>query len=166
MEKRQLKEKNIAEGTNDNVNVFVPFKSVGPILLDSDIENYLNLPHFVKRIQVGGGLDPNDEVFVVDYYFPDYGLSASCYENSKIITGVDVRIPAGNCITWEGHNLIGMSLRTFQKTYSVEITSDEVFYMPGHMRKQHCYTIDSVGLLIWTWRGKIITVQVMHYIPD
>jgi hypothetical protein len=148
------KKKNIVDGTKDTVNMaFIPNKSVGIFVLGENINQYIFLPHEITYHEEKE-TPPYD-----DYYF--YELYTDIWvENGKIDT-----IKCDYNCYWQGVNLIKMPFEQFLADYGVVPDKSEMIYTLVNEKRgqnQMVYTFDNLGLMIWVWRKKIVTVLVFH----
>jgi hypothetical protein len=66
---------------------------------------------------------------------------------------------------WQGRNLIKMYFEEFLSTYNIKPNMSEKIYLlvNGRGQNQMVHDFDDLGLQIWVWRKKIVTVIVSNY---
>lgn len=152
MHKENKEEKNIVEETKDSIVEkynFIPKKSVGLFILGSKIDSYRLLPF--NKIQHRTKLDSYD--------------SYDFYEDHIIVWVEKNKIKNICCKTacyWKGNNLINMKYDEFVKKYQlIPDDSDNIYLLVnGHGQNQKVFDFDIIGLQIWVWRKKIVTVII------
>jgi hypothetical protein len=132
-------------------------KSYGIFVLGDDIKNYLFLPHTLEH--------RNEKSFSYDSY--------SFYEGSITIwVGDDNKIETIRCDTdcyWQERNLIGMLYEDFCGLVSQQADKEDIFYIPissNRGQNQKAYIFYSLGLQVWVWRKKIVTILISNYDED
>jgi len=150
-----LKEKN-TDGHVNNKKMrkteLVPNKSVGEFVLGSDIRKYTHLPHYLTK---------NKEK---DFSYESYNF----YEKDLILWVEKSKIETICCekeCYWADHNLIKMPFDEFLLSYNVTPDKSENIYIlvNGKGQNQTVYDFDKLGLQIWVWRKRIVTVLVSNY---
>jgi len=153
----KLKEKSIVEEIKDkNMNIeklnLVPNKSVGIFLLGDDIQKYLYLPHNVIHHE------ENEPIY--DSY--DF------YKSKVILWTEEGKIKTIRCTLecyWKGHNLIKMPFDEFLYEYKVNPDKSEMLYTlvsENRGQNQMVHDFNDLGLMIWVWRKKIVTVIISN----
>ena len=128
--------------------VLIPNKSVGHFIVGDSIDKYLSYPH---RFEKGEG----------DYFSDSYTF----YEQ-KVVIWTEKDIIATICCDeecfWEGYNLIKMPFDEFLERYQLKPDNSESIYLlvNGRGQNQMVYDFDDVGLQVWVWRKRIVTVLV------
>lgn len=149
----RLEEKSIVEEIKDkNMETkklnLIPNKSIGIFVLGDDIQEYLYLPHKITR---------HEE------YEPSYD-SYDFYESNVVLWVEEGKINTIRCTVdcyWEGYNLIKMPFEEFILKYEITPNKSESIYtLVGDNRGQNqmVYDFDDLGLIIWVWRKKIVTI--------
>lgn len=135
----------------------IPNISLGVFRFGDDISQYV--PLYPCSYEAN---PDKDEVFGFDSYnFPTLGLSV--WTNSA---GMITSVRSDTYCYWNDVNIIGLSIKKFLKFFQLETDNEEVCYLlHGEMKSQHVYEIDSIGLQLWTWYGKIKTV-IATRLPD
>lgn len=130
-------------------------KSYGDFIIGDDISNYLHKPHEV--ILSKGDPEAFDYRYYDSYYFDDTNF-AVWVQNGKIET-----ICCSIECFWQGKNLIKMPYEEFLTLVDQQPDDEEDFYVPLSRNKgqnQKCYTFSELGLMVWVWRKKIVTVLI------
>ncbi|WP_321518436.1 hypothetical protein [uncultured Bacteroides sp.] len=130
----------------------IPNKSVGIFCLGSDVRKYTHIPHYLTK---------NKEN---DFSYESYDF----YEQDIVVWVEKGRIETLCCKNrcyWQGLNLIKMPFDEFQSLYNVVPDKSENIYLlvNGRGQNQTVYDFDKLGLQIWGWRKKIVTVLVSNY---
>ena len=131
----------------------IPNRSVGDFFLGHNINEYLVYEHeyYLK----------NADEFADDLY-EFYSPPVSIWTNNdhNIIT-----IGCYKECYWQGRNLLKMSFEEFLSFYKVAPDySDKIYILVnGRGQNQMVYDFDKLGLQIWVWRKKIVTVLVSNY---
>lgn len=155
MHKKKQKEKLI--GNNDFKKKcldFEPNKAYGNFILESSISDYQSLSHELEYIHEN--IDEYDS-----YYFNDFKLSLLVDVNGIIKT-----IETSEECYWNGINLIGMYYEHFLSLASKVPDEEDCLYVllsEKRGQNQKVYTFNDLGLMIWVWRRKIITVQISNF---
>lgn len=152
MHKGKKVEKNMAEEIKDSIVEkynFIPRKSVGLFILGNNIDRYRLLPFYKTCHRTK--LDSYD--------------SYDFYEDHIIVWVEKDKIQNICCKTacyWKGNNLINMKYDEFVEKYQlIPDDSDNIYLLVnGHGQNQKVYDFDKIGLQIWVWRKKIVTVIV------
>ena len=131
----------------------IPNKSVYDFLLGHNINKYLDreYEYYPKE----------DNEFSDDLYeFLSPSLLIWTDDNHKIAI-----IGCYKECYWEDRNLIKMPFNEFQSLYNVVPDKSENIYLlvNGRGQNQTVYDFDKLGLQIWVWRKKIVTVLVSNY---
>ena len=149
------KEENIVVQIKDEkkgIKELIPNKSLGIFILGSSIKKYVHLPHDLAKNEV--------KYFSYDSYnFYELGLIV-WVEKGKVET-----VCCKNECYWRGYNLLKMPIDKFQSLYNVMPDKSEKIYhlVNGRGQNQMVYDFDKLGLQIWVWRKKIVTVLVSNY---
>jgi len=147
--------RSIVEHQKDNV--FVPNRSLGLFCFEQNINQYLSLyPYYYEE-------NPNkEEGYGFDSY-DFYTLGMSVWTTSE---GIIKSIKCDEYCYWHDVNIIGLQYKKFKEMFNIKPDNEEICYMlSGHMKSQHVYEFDSIGLQLWTWYGKIRTVIACR-LPD
>lgn len=160
MLKESKRVKTIVKEPKDELNNYIPNTSCGPFLIGDNILNYLHLQHTKIHCSMEKyGLPDYDF-----YYFKDFGIRIYTeeYDVNKICT-----IFCDEACYWEGRNIIGMLISVFIKTYNLHPVLDDgelTFVLDEkHRYTQRIYEFeDNIGLTIWTWRKRIVTVAICN----
>lgn len=134
------------------INELIPNKSLGIFILGSSIKKYVHLPHDLAKNK--------EKYFSYDSYnFYELGVIV-WVEKGKVET-----VCCKNECYWKGDNLLRMSIDKFQSLYNVISDKSEKIYhlVNGRGQNQMVYDFDQLGLQIWVWRNKIVTVLVSNY---
>ena len=132
--------------------VLIPNKSVGSFVIGDSIDRYLSYPHTLERHK--------DKSSSYDtYMFYEYKVDI-WVENNLIKT-----ICCDDDCFWEGQNLIKMPFDEFLERYQLKPDNSESIYLSvyGRGQNQMVYDFDDVGLQVWVWRKRIVTVLVSDY---
>jgi len=130
----------------------VPNISVGVFIIGDRINNYTDYPHVVERHK--------EKEFSYDSYM---------FLNQDVILWVEnKRIETIRCekeCYWDGNNLIKMPIEKFLLTYNlIPDKLDNIYLLVnGKGQNQQVYEFDNLGLQIWVWRKKIVTVLAANY---
>ena len=141
--------KKLNQTNMDNI-VLIPNKSVGPFVIGDSIDKYLSYPHIYERRQA-------IPTYSYDSYtFDDYKVTV--WTKNNIIETVRCD---EECF-WEGQNLIKMPFDEFLERYQLKPDNSESIYLSvyGRGQNQMVYDFDDVGLQVWVWRKRIVTVLV------
>ena len=133
----------------------IPNTSVGHIKIGDSVNRYLNDKYvYFKK-------DINDE-YMEDYYeFLDPPLIVFVNKSNRITT-INCKV---RCV-WKDKNLIGLSLGEFIELSGKEPDSNEEIYVLlayNKGQKQSVYSFEELGMQIWTWKNKIVTVSCTNY---
>ena len=163
MQNKNEKARITATPTKDKKYILVPNTKCGLFQIGEDIRKYLHLKHECYHCDGYCGLP--------DYVFYDFSQFGMCVytkgENHVIVNYITCQ---KKCI-WEGKNIIGMLIKDFLKTYNLHPIPPEgeqsFVYDRLHRYTQRVYDFEEdVGLQVWTWRKRIITVIVSCYPQD
>lgn len=129
--------------------VLIPQVSVGKFILGDNISNYLHISHRVIH-------HDEDQIPYDSYIFDDLGITI-WVENNK----VDTVSCIVECI-WKDKNLIKMKFDDFLSICNNIPDKEESIYLlvNGRGQNQIVYDFDDLGLQIWVWRKKIVTVII------
>jgi hypothetical protein len=145
--------KNIAEHENNNFSLyqFNPTVSVGPFIFGTDIENYFEYHHTYFP---AGKYDSFDS-----YYFLDPPITIFP-KGGKIES-----ITCDEYLFFKGRNIIGMLVHNFMEVYQIAYDVKERLYVmrDDNIKSMIVYDFDILGLQIWTYRRKIISVSCTKY---
>lgn len=130
----------------DNITL-IPNTSVGNFIFGDNIKNYLHLPHSIIHHN-------EDELPYESYIFYELGIT---------IWVEKYRIDTISCIMeciWKGKNLVKMYFDDFLSICKIVPKKTENIYLlvNGRGQNQMVYDFDELGLQIWVWRKKIVTV--------
>jgi hypothetical protein len=131
-----------------------PNKNVGIFVLGMNINKYLYLPHNIIHHE------EKETPSYDSYRFYTLGLII-WVENAKIKT-----INCEKECYWQGKNLIKMPFEQFLSEYQVKPEKSEMLYTlvsENRGQNQMVYDFDDLGLMVWVWRKKIVTVLVSKY---
>lgn len=131
----------------------IPNISVGDFFLGHNIDEYLVYEHEYYS--------KNTDEFADDLY-EFYSPPVSIWTNNNhniIIIGC-----YKECYL-QGRNLLKMPFEEFLSFYKVVPDySDKIYLLVnGRGQNQMVYDFDQLGLQIWVWRNKIVTVLVSNY---
>ena len=164
MQKEKLKEKIIVKETNDSVGELVINKSCAPFVIGDSICHYTHLPHEVVHCSM-------EKYGLPDYDFYDfYTLGMCVYTKSENPEIVDYISCHERCV-WNGINVIGMLIKDFIRKFSLHPILDEgeetyVLNREGHNTQRIFEFKENVGLMVWTWRKRIVTVCVRNDLDE
>lgn len=135
-----------------NQYALVPFVRLGIFEFGSNIQ---------KHIEHG---IPYNYNYMVDielqcYEIDSMGVCISCKD------GIIDAITCDKYCFYKGHNLIGMTLRQCKKVLNAAPTEKEYLWV-SDTERQMVYTFDSLGLLVWFSKRRIVTVICMSHIED
>ena len=138
--------------TKDKKTELVPNESVGVFKLGNNIKEYLNLnPKYYPKID-----EYTDDMY--DFCCPELSI----WTNDD---GVINSISCHKECYWQGNNLIKMLFEEFLSKYKINPDQSENIYLMVNERGQNqmVYDFNDLGLQIWVWRKKIVTVIVSSY---
>lgn len=137
----------------DNINL-IPNKSVGIFALGDTIESYKEIPHNIIQHKGKG--------YCYDSYdFYELGVVLWLDNDNRKIES----IRCTKYCYWQGKNLIRMPFNEFLFEYRVKQYKSEMIYTlisENRGQNQMVHDFDGIGLQIWVWRGKIVTVIVSN----
>ena len=133
----------------------VPNISVGYLKINDHIEDYFGHKYVYYKKEAG-------DKYMEDYYeFPEENIIA--FVNSRnLITTINCEF---ECY-WKGKNLIKLPFEDFKILAGGEPDDHENIYILSNAERgqnQHVYTFEGLGLQIWVWRSKIVTVSCTNY---
>jgi hypothetical protein len=160
MLKERKKGKNIAEEIKNKIKtshlVLIPNYSVGNFIIGNHISEYLFC---------GYKFYPKTNEYSDDLYeFDDPKLSIWVDDNNCILF-----IGCNKECYWQGKNLIKMPFEQFLINYKVVPDKFEMIYTlvsENRGQNQMVYDFDTLGLQIWVWKKKIVTVLISNYLLD
>ncbi|MBP1630328.1 MAG: hypothetical protein H6Q15_1221 [Bacteroidetes bacterium] len=125
----------------------IPKISVGNFIFGDNISNYLYIPHRVVH-------HDEDELPYDSYIFDELGIT---------IWVEDHKIESISCIIeciWGNKNLVRMCFDDFLSICNNKPNKTESIYLlvNGRGQNQIVHDFDELGLQIWVWRKKIVTV--------
>jgi hypothetical protein len=132
-----------------------PNISVGPIKLGDNIEKYFRYKHIYFKKDVA------DE-YMEDYYEFMQPPLIVFINGSGEVTTINCHV---ECF-WKSKNLIGLSIRDFIKLSKKKPDSHEkVYVLTDHKtgQTQDVYSFEDLGVQIWGWKNKIVTVSCTNY---
>jgi hypothetical protein len=151
MQLKKRKEKSIVEPRRDKLEHYclVPNVSVGPFIFGNKVTDYLDYYHNHFPKQNGRNhesysfFNPPLIVFISD--LDDYIESITCKD----------------FLFFKNENLIGMNLLRFIQLGGFNPIKKERLYVDrdDHIRSMMVYDFDDMGLLLWTYRNKVIFVS-------
>ena len=157
MQNEKQKVKTTAKEINVKDCCLVLNKSVGVFVIGEPITIHLALPHEYYHCTDNGPSMPDYDF----YFFPKFGMSV--YMNDQTPAIIDSIMCRKYCY-WHGRNLIGMLYREFlQITHFTPIDSvGEINYVYSreHKYRQRLYEFETEGLMVWTWRNRIVSITV------
>jgi hypothetical protein len=133
----------------------IPNISVGDLKIGSSITTYLKRAHvFYSK---------KDE-FLEDMYTFTQPPVDVFVNDDKIIS----MISCSNKCIWKNKNLIGLNYQDFVILASRSADSCERLYLVANYkgRNQIAYTFDDLGLQVWVWKNRIVTVSCGNYFFD
>lgn len=135
-----------------NKTNLIPNRSVGGIKIYGQIDDYLNLEY----VFFDKGIDYSEDLYI----FKEPAVSVYVDDNHKITS---IKCSA-NCF-WKDVNLIGLNISKFIDLFGYQPNETDKVYIlvEGKGQNQIVYEFDSLGLQIWTWRKKIVTVFCTKY---
>ena len=160
MQKEKPKVKTIVKETNDSFGELVINKSCAPFVIGDAISHYTHLPHDIIHCSM-------EKYGLPDYDFYDFYTFDMCVyteeDNPEIIRCV---FCDEKCV-WQGSNIIGMLIKDFIRKFSLHPILEEgeetyVLNRDGHNTQRIFEFKENVGLMIWTWRKRIVTVCVSN----
>ncbi|MDD2797224.1 MAG: hypothetical protein PHV20_01385 [Bacteroidales bacterium] len=130
----------------------IPNKSLGFFKIGDNIESYINLPHDVETRE-------NICFSYKSYNF--YTLNVIIWTEENIIETISCNF---NCY-WNNCNIIKMPFEEFCAKYNIRPDKFENIYIIVNERGQNqkVYDFDVLGLQIWVWRKKIVTVLISNF---
>lgn len=129
----------------DNKLAFIPFKSIGKFIFDTNIDEY------------------RDELTSFNYEEPDE-FNKEYYRSQDDNLMIAVRknilesIFSYKELYYENTNLIGLSLSEFQKLLQVDDVGHVEEYDLGDEVPQFVYQFDDIGVQVWTKQDKVVTI--------
>lgn len=158
MQKGNEKAKNTAVEINVNkVNEweYIPCKSYGPFMFHDRISKYLDMMEenfgyiYYKKSKRPGAFH--------DYDIPSLGISLLV--RNRVISVIRFE----KIFMFRGYNLIKMDYSRFIEIFNV-VPDDIDYKLPveqknGRCKWQDVYDFDSLGLQLWVWRDRIVTVM-------
>ncbi|SHN31206.1 hypothetical protein [Mucilaginibacter sp. OK098] len=136
----------------------IPNVSVGQLKFGESIKKYLKYEHtYFKK-------DVNDIYMEDNYEFIDPPIIVFVNSSNKISS-----ITCNVGCFWKGENLIGFPINEFIKLSGIEPDRKEKLYVMTAYNKgqrQDVYDFESLGLQIWVWKNKIVTVGCTNYDLD
>lgn len=157
MRKKSKKEKHIGEGKTFATKSIglVPNISYNNFFIWDDITKYMHLPHELIHSR-------ENENEYDDYYFPEEKVNLLVNEENKIET-----ILCTEECYWAGINLIKLPYEHFLAMVNYRKPNEEdllyVLVSSNRGQNQKVYTFDEFGLMLWAWRGKIVTVYINDF---
>lgn len=142
MVKKQEKVQKIQMEIKDKF--FIPFKSIGVFILNSDINKYLK-NYIYEYTEV-------DEITGWDTY-NIIGLNISLFTDS----GKIVSMLCENECYYNNKNIIGVNIDDFMNFNNLQYTNEESLFVNNN-EKQNVYEFDSIGLQVWCKKNEIVTV--------
>lgn len=158
MQNEKQKVKTIVKGINDNLYDLVINRSCGPFVIGEDIRNYLQIPHDYVHSSL-------EKFKLPDYDFYDfYDLGMCVYMDENNPYRIHHIICDEVCL-WDGKNIIGMLISDFIKIYDLHpiLENGEPIYVldRNHHNTQRVFEfMENVGLMVWTWRNRIVSITV------
>lgn len=131
----------------------IPNKSYGYFILNENIDHYLNHPHIKESI--------NERLYSYDSY--------NFFEDDIIVWTEHNRIDTIRCekqCFWKDKNLIGITIDEFIFLFKVKPDEQDFIYVCNSHSKgqnQKVYTFIELGLQVWVWRKKIVTILISNY---
>jgi hypothetical protein len=138
--------------------IVYPLMSVSGFKFNDYINNYSHVKHDIILS------DYNDEISTDSYVFKSPPINVWVGKDKKIFS-ICCEI---ECY-YESINIIGMNINKFKKIFNlIEDEKDKIFkpYIEkkkSGYRTETVYEFDKLGLQIWTYRNKIITVICSKY---
>lgn len=153
--RKKTKEKSIVEEINAN-RVLIPNQSMGRFTLNSPISSLDNLECVHTYEQ--------EQSFETDNYeFSDGNIIISSYSNSGIIDSILVF----DSVTWDGIELIGLNINTFEQHFKLSPDDCDGFYVKTPEDPTYMYIYYGVGLQICVNKsGCIESVMISSYDDD
>ena len=149
MQKEKKKGKNIVELINDkSKEKLMPCFSYGVFKFGKKIKTYLAI---LEKI----GYEYHKSKIFHEYLLPSIGIEL------WVRYGVINSIYLDKHCFYKGYNLIKMEYSRFQELFHLVPDKEDVLpvYQPnGRFKHETVYDFDGLGLQIWIWRGRIVTV--------
>lgn len=129
----------------DNKLEFIPFKSIGKFIFDTNIDAY------------------HDELTSFNYEEPDE-FNKEYYRSHDDNLMIAVRnnvLESIFCykeLYYQNTNLIGLNLVEFQKLLQSNYVGDVEEYDLGDEVPQLVYQFDEIGVQVWTKQDKVVTI--------
>ena len=116
---------------------------------------FLNLGAAHKDIQA---LEP-DPISDGIYALPGWNLTLYLDEKRRLEC-----ISCEGHISWQGVRLIGLDLKAFTVLAGLWDEKDSLIIPTHHGdQRQTCYTYDKLGLMVWAYKGRIVSVQIVRF---